>query len=62
MDEHRHFASRPRRLRQQSAHDLHQCGKFAGLSRAVLLPEQAELGEVAVNTAAIATVAEAKVE
>ncbi|MBK7905542.1 MAG: hypothetical protein IPJ78_03170 [Gemmatimonadetes bacterium] len=47
---------------QRMSDYLHQCGKFAGLSRAVLLPEQAELGEVAVNTAAIATVAEAKVE
>lgn len=47
---------------QRMSDYLHQCGKFAGLSRAVLLPEHADLGEVAVNTSAIATVAEAKTE
>lgn len=41
---------------------LTQCGKFAGLTRAVLLPDHHELGDIAVNTSAIATVQETKVE
>jgi len=47
---------------QRMSDYLHQCGKFAGMARAVLLPEQTELGELAVSTSAIATVAETKVE
>jgi hypothetical protein len=47
---------------QRMSDYLHQCGKFAGMARAVLLPENTDLGELAVNTSAIATVAEAKVE
>lgn len=45
---------------QRMSDYLHQVGKFAGISKAVLLPEQTTLGEIAVNTSAIATVAEAK--
>ncbi len=47
---------------QRMSDYLHQCGKFAGMARAVLLPENTELGELAVNTSAIATVAETRVE
>ncbi len=47
---------------QRMSDYLHQCGKFAGLSDAVLLPEGSSLGEVAVNTSSIATVAESKHE
>jgi hypothetical protein len=47
---------------QRMSDYLHQCGKFAGMARAVLLPENTDLGELAVNTSAIATVAEAKVD
>jgi hypothetical protein len=47
---------------QRMSDYLHQCGKFAGMVHAVLLPEQTELGELAVSTSAIATVAETKRE
>lgn len=47
---------------QRMSDYLHQCGKFAGVTRAVLLPEHHELGDIAVNTSAIATVHEAKSE
>ncbi|MBX7119888.1 MAG: hypothetical protein K1X31_12915 [Gemmatimonadaceae bacterium] len=45
---------------QRMSDYLHQVGKFAGISKAVLLPEQTVLGDVAVHTSAIATVAEAR--
>jgi len=47
---------------QRMSDYLHQCGKFAGLTGAVLMPDNTNLGDVAVNTSAIATVAESKVE
>lgn len=39
---------------------LHQCGRFMGLARVVFVADQAEIGDVAVNTSAIAMVREVK--
>jgi hypothetical protein len=39
---------------------LSHCGKFAGISRATLLPDDRMIGDVAVNTAAIALLREAR--
>jgi hypothetical protein len=47
---------------QRMSDYLHQCGKFAGMARAVLLPENTELGELAVNTSSIATISDTRVE
>jgi hypothetical protein len=47
---------------QRMSDYLHQCGKFAGITKAVLLPDDHDLGDIAVNTSAIATVQETKVE
>ncbi len=47
---------------QRMSDYLHQSGRFAGITRAVLLPDHTELGEIAVNTSAIATVHEAKAD
>jgi len=41
---------------------LSHCGKFAGISRATLLPDDRMIGDVAVNTAAIALLREAREE
>ncbi|MFN0097525.1 MAG: hypothetical protein ACKVS7_02540 [Gemmatimonadaceae bacterium] len=41
---------------------LSHCGKFAGISRATLLPDNTEIGDVAVNTSAIALLREAREE
>lgn len=45
---------------QRMSDYLHQCGKFAGLTKATLLPENTELGDVAVNTSAITTASEGR--
>lgn len=47
---------------QRMSDYLHQCGKFAGIKGATILPENHELGDIAVNTAAIASMQETKVE
>jgi hypothetical protein len=47
---------------QRMSDYLHQCGKFAGMTKAVLLPDLTDLGELAINTSAIATIAESKPE
>lgn len=47
---------------QRMSDYLHQCGKFAGLTKAVLLPENHEIGDVAVSTSAITTASETKSE
>jgi hypothetical protein len=47
---------------QRMSDYLHQCGKFAGMARAVLLPENTELGELAVNTSSIATISDTRVD
>ncbi|MCE9602501.1 MAG: hypothetical protein K8S21_09890 [Gemmatimonadetes bacterium] len=47
---------------QRMSDYLHQCGKFAGIKGATILPENSELGDIAVNTSAIATMQETKVE
>jgi hypothetical protein len=39
---------------------LSHCGKFAGISRATLMPDDRMIGDVAVNTAAIALLREAR--
>lgn len=45
---------------QRMSDYLHQCGKFVGLARAVLLADHADIGDVAVNTSAIAMIREVK--
>lgn len=45
---------------QRMSDYLHHCGKFVGLARAVLVADNAEIGDVAVNTSAIAMIREAK--
>ncbi len=47
---------------QRMSDYLHQCGKFVGITRAVLLPENHELGEIGVSTSAIVSVHEARPE
>lgn len=47
---------------QRMSDYLSHCGKFAGLQRAVLSPDGQELGDVAVNTSAIAMIREARAE
>jgi len=47
---------------QRMSDYLHQCGKFAGIKDATILPENQALGDIAVNTSAIATMQETKVE
>lgn len=47
---------------QRMSDYLHQCGKFAGLTKAILLPENHEIGDVAVNTSSITTASETKAE
>lgn len=47
---------------QRMSDYLHQCGKFAGVTRATLLPDNQDIGDIAVNTSAIATVHESKAE
>lgn len=47
---------------QRMSDYLHQCGKFAGLTKATLLPDNTEIGDVAVNTSAITTASEGKAE
>lgn len=39
---------------------LHQCGRFVGLARAEFVADHAEIGDVAVNTSAIAMIREVK--
>ena len=39
---------------------LHHCGKFVGIARAVFTADGAEVGDVAVNTSAIALIREAR--
>lgn len=41
---------------------LHHAGKFAGVTQAVLLPDGQEIGDVALNTSAIAMVRETQQE
>lgn len=45
---------------QRMSDYLSHCGKFAGISRATLLPDGHDIGDVAVNTASIAMIREAK--
>ncbi len=45
---------------QRMSDYLSHCGKFAGIARATLLPDNREIGDVAVNTAAIAVLREAR--
>jgi hypothetical protein len=45
---------------QRMSDYLHHCGKFAGLVRAVIVTDNVEIGDVAVNTSAIAMIREAK--
>ena len=45
---------------QRMSDYLHHCGKFVGLARAVFTADNAEIGDVAVNTSAIAMIREAK--
>lgn len=45
---------------QRMSDYLHHCGKFVGLARAVLTNDNTEIGDVAVNTSAIAMIREAK--
>ncbi len=47
---------------QRMSDYLHQCGKFVGVKAATILPENHELGDIAVSTAAIASMQETKVE
>lgn len=44
---------------QRMSDYLHHCGKFVGLARAVFVTDNAEIGDVAVNTSAIAMIREA---
>lgn len=41
---------------------LHHAGKFAGVARATLHPDNKEIGDVAVNTSAIAMIRESRAE
>ena len=41
---------------------LSHAGKFAGISRATLLPDGHEVGDVAVNTSAVSMIREARAE
>ncbi len=45
---------------QRMSDYLHHCGKFAGLARAVFTNDNAEIGDVAINTSAIAMIREAR--
>lgn len=45
---------------QRMSDYLHHCGKFVGLARAVFTADGAEIGDVAINTSAIAMIREAK--
>ena len=45
---------------QRMSDYLHHCGKFVGISRAVFTADGADVGDVAVNTAAIAMIREAR--
>lgn len=45
---------------QRMSDYLHHCGKFVGIARAVFTADNAEIGDVAVNTSAIAMIREAK--
>ena len=45
---------------QRMSDYLHHCGKFVGISRAVFVADNAEIGDVAVNTSAIAMIREAR--
>ncbi len=45
---------------QRMSDYLHHSGKFVGLSRAIVIADNAEIGDVAVNTSAIAMIREAK--
>lgn len=45
---------------QRMSDYLAQCGKFAGIARATLVADGVEIGDVAVNTAAIALIREAQ--
>ncbi|MEX2182363.1 MAG: hypothetical protein WD771_10000 [Gemmatimonadaceae bacterium] len=45
---------------QRMSDYLHHCGKFAGIAKAVFIADGAEVGDVAVNTAAIAMIREAR--
>jgi hypothetical protein len=47
---------------QRMSDYLSHCGKFAGVARATLMPEGQEIGDVAVNTGAIAMIREARPE
>lgn len=45
---------------QRMSDYLHQCGRFVGLVRATFVSDHAEIGDVAVNTSAIAMIREVK--
>lgn len=45
---------------QRMSDYLHHCGKFAGLARATVVADGAEVGDVAINTSAIAMIREAR--
>jgi len=45
---------------QRMSDYLHHCGKFVGIARAVFTADNAEIGDIAVNTSAIAMIREAK--
>lgn len=45
---------------QRMSDYLHHCGKFAGLARAVVTHDNVEIGDVAINTSAIAMIREAR--
>lgn len=47
---------------QRMSDYLHHCGKFAGIADATLVPEGKHIGDVAVNTSAIAMIREARPE
>ncbi len=47
---------------QRMSDYLAHCGKFAGITKAVFVGDGAEVGEVAVNTAAIALIRESREE
>lgn len=47
---------------QRMSDYLHHCGKFAGVSKATLLPDDRAIGDVAINTAAISLIREARAE
>lgn len=46
--------------KQRMSDYLHQCGKFVGLARASFIDDGVEVGDVAINTSALAMVREAR--